>query len=347
MLAATLIVFATLGFLIRATKPKQAVGSACAGAISDLTYSATYHVVGLYFWMVFYLVIIPAICEMLIKFPNARGSVDVQRQVYVRNRETDHVQNSSVWIALWCVFATVPLYLVVVAWDVTSAADLSMSDAPNLPPSWEYVSNSSCSEGLSVIVPQIEDVSGCAGVCEALSDGNFSCCLEVVILNAPPDMFEAIRNSDFWRMFCVLCIIIWIFFGANAAAFLFGYNPFSMARLPSQFIPALPLPPPQPLVSQPLPPPPPLAFYPLPPPQPHPPQQHRSRPFSLAPWVPAHPPQFTSHEAPSQCSICFESIQREDASYLPCSHVFHLNCIGRWAAATCPMCRASTRTYAV
>jgi len=42
-----------------------------------------------------------------------------------------------------------------------------------------------------------------------------------------------------------------------------------------------------------------------------------------------------------QCSICFETILTTDLHCLPCAHVFHEACIGRWLeqSVSCPVCR--------
>jgi hypothetical protein len=42
------------------------------------------------------------------------------------------------------------------------------------------------------------------------------------------------------------------------------------------------------------------------------------------------------------CSICLGSIMTNDLQYLPCAHVFHRNCIGKWfqRSMTCPVCRS-------
>lgn len=41
------------------------------------------------------------------------------------------------------------------------------------------------------------------------------------------------------------------------------------------------------------------------------------------------------------CSICMETIMRHDVQCLPCAHVFHRACVGRWLqqSNTCPECR--------
>ena len=41
------------------------------------------------------------------------------------------------------------------------------------------------------------------------------------------------------------------------------------------------------------------------------------------------------------CSICMEKIMRHDVACLPCAHIFHRACVGRWlrASNTCPECR--------
>jgi|MDSY01.1.fsa_nt_gb hypothetical protein len=41
------------------------------------------------------------------------------------------------------------------------------------------------------------------------------------------------------------------------------------------------------------------------------------------------------------CSICMESILRHDVMCLPCAHIFHRACVGRWLqrSNTCPECR--------
>ncbi|KAF8855026.1 hypothetical protein BDZ45DRAFT_746923 [Acephala macrosclerotiorum] len=41
------------------------------------------------------------------------------------------------------------------------------------------------------------------------------------------------------------------------------------------------------------------------------------------------------------CSICYETLSRDDPRKLPCNHIFHLVCIGIWLEANngCPMCR--------
>lgn len=41
------------------------------------------------------------------------------------------------------------------------------------------------------------------------------------------------------------------------------------------------------------------------------------------------------------CSICMEKIMRRDVHCLPCAHVFHRKCIGRWfqQSTLCPVCR--------
>lgn len=43
------------------------------------------------------------------------------------------------------------------------------------------------------------------------------------------------------------------------------------------------------------------------------------------------------------CSVCMEVILTNDLRVLPCAHVFHASCIGRWfrEQRTCPECRSS------
>lgn len=43
------------------------------------------------------------------------------------------------------------------------------------------------------------------------------------------------------------------------------------------------------------------------------------------------------------CSVCMEVICQNDLRVLPCAHVFHASCIGRWfrEQRTCPECRSS------
>ncbi|PIA60934.1 hypothetical protein AQUCO_00300448v1 [Aquilegia coerulea] len=48
------------------------------------------------------------------------------------------------------------------------------------------------------------------------------------------------------------------------------------------------------------------------------------------------------------CSVCYqEFLMAEDVTLMPCSHIFHNNCIGRWLEMTntCPMCRFTMPTF--
>lgn len=41
------------------------------------------------------------------------------------------------------------------------------------------------------------------------------------------------------------------------------------------------------------------------------------------------------------CTICFDDMKNNIRGELPCSHVFHLDCINQWlrVSACCPICR--------
>ena len=43
-----------------------------------------------------------------------------------------------------------------------------------------------------------------------------------------------------------------------------------------------------------------------------------------------------------ECSICYERLHTQSTVLLPCDHVFHEDCILKWAtrSPTCPNCRA-------
>ncbi len=43
-----------------------------------------------------------------------------------------------------------------------------------------------------------------------------------------------------------------------------------------------------------------------------------------------------------ECSICFERLHSQPTVILPCDHLFHEDCIIKWAqrSPTCPHCRA-------
>ncbi len=45
------------------------------------------------------------------------------------------------------------------------------------------------------------------------------------------------------------------------------------------------------------------------------------------------------------CSVCAETDTKGVAKVLPCTHVFHKQCIDQWLAihGTCPICRAPLR----
>ncbi|KAL3641926.1 hypothetical protein CASFOL_012741 [Castilleja foliolosa] len=47
------------------------------------------------------------------------------------------------------------------------------------------------------------------------------------------------------------------------------------------------------------------------------------------------------HESPIDCSICLDEILIGAAEGLPCSHVFHQDCINKWlnTSHSCPVCR--------
>ena len=49
----------------------------------------------------------------------------------------------------------------------------------------------------------------------------------------------------------------------------------------------------------------------------------------------------TNQDTGKQCSICFETIMSDDLHCLPCAHVFHRSCVGRWLeqSMSCPECR--------
>ncbi|GBM93873.1 hypothetical protein AVEN_213440-1 [Araneus ventricosus] len=44
-----------------------------------------------------------------------------------------------------------------------------------------------------------------------------------------------------------------------------------------------------------------------------------------------------------QCVICWETVSGLNRKSLPCSHVFHENCINEWleSSSSCPVCRSS------
>merc|ERR1712098_753982 len=46
-------------------------------------------------------------------------------------------------------------------------------------------------------------------------------------------------------------------------------------------------------------------------------------------------------EANPMCPICFEELEIENLRKIKCNHIFHKDCIFRWAKehSTCPMCR--------
>ncbi len=51
----------------------------------------------------------------------------------------------------------------------------------------------------------------------------------------------------------------------------------------------------------------------------------------------------TTHFSTDKCAICLAALQTSRFVVdLPCSHVFHLQCIGQWARIggnSCPLCR--------
>jgi len=52
------------------------------------------------------------------------------------------------------------------------------------------------------------------------------------------------------------------------------------------------------------------------------------------------------HKEPCQCSICLNPLNDSDILHLPCSHMFHRNCVEQWITEnhSCPVCRINTQT---
>lgn len=65
---------------------------------------------------------------------------------------------------------------------------------------------------------------------------------------------------------------------------------------------------------------------------------------AIAPQVPCSSTDYLAQSSAPirhECAICLDELASEDTHALPCAHVFHENCIGRWFRQnqTCPTCR--------